>query len=112
MPKWAKADPDTIRTAAIANAATRFVFIYSSLYGFFGETDDFLRAHQAQKAKKKPRGTGAFLAPNLRGLSIYMVLLDGVEGFSLPLRELLCLIRERVNWKIAPATATAPAKLS
>jgi hypothetical protein len=37
MPKWAKADPDTIKTAAIANAATRFVFISSSLYGFSGD---------------------------------------------------------------------------
>jgi hypothetical protein len=65
-----------------------------------------------EKAKKKPRGTGAFLAPNLRGLSFYIVALGNVEGFSLPLRELLFLICERVNCKIAPATATAPAKLS
>ena len=65
-----------------------------------------------KKAKKKPRGTGAFLAPNLRGLSFYLIVLGGVEDFSLPLRELLCLIRERVNWKNTPATAPAPAKLS
>jgi hypothetical protein len=61
---------------------------------------------QPEKGKKKPRGTGAFLAPNLRGLSFYLVVLGGEEGFSLPLREFVCPIRERVNWKIAPATAT------
>jgi hypothetical protein len=47
MPKWAKADPDTTKTAAIANAITCFVFIFSSLFVFFGEAK--------KSPKKKPR---------------------------------------------------------